>query len=72
MRHFAQNDVDPSNVSAVSLTSLSDESSYTIASESLLSESEDDVSLNFMESFIHVLASVLLVLPLLWPLPSQF
>ena len=70
VRHFVQNDIDPSHVSVVSSTSLSDESSYMIASELLLSESEDDVSLNFLEPFIHVLALVLLVLPSLQPLPS--
>ena len=36
VRHFAQKDVDPSNVSVVSLTSLSDESLYTMALESPL------------------------------------
>ena len=45
VRHFAQNGIDPPNVSVV--WSTSDESSYTIASESLLSESEDDVLSNF-------------------------
>ena len=52
VRHFAQNDVDPSNVSAILSILLSNESLYMIASESLPSESEDDVSLNFLGALL--------------------
>ena len=47
LKHLAQYDVDPSNVSIASSTSLSDESSLLIASDSSLSESDDNISSNF-------------------------